>query len=67
VTSTPAGIDCGATCVKSFDTGTVVTLLPAPGATYVFGGWSGDATARMASSRWMPTRPASRPSTRSPT
>ncbi len=43
VTSTPAGIDCGETCVKSFDTGTVVTLLPAPGATYVFGGWSGDA------------------------
>ena len=43
VTSTPAGIDCGATCVKNFDTGTVVTLLPVPGATYVFGGWSGDA------------------------
>jgi subtilase family serine protease len=29
--------------VASFDTGTVVTLLPAPGATYVLGGWSGDA------------------------
>jgi subtilase family serine protease len=42
VTSTPAGIDCGTTCEKTFDTGTVVTLLPAPGATYVFGGWSGD-------------------------
>ena len=43
VTSTPAGINCGATCVKSFDSGTVVTLTPAPGATYIFGGWSGDA------------------------
>ena len=29
--------------MRSFDTGTVVTLLPTPGATYVFGGWSGDA------------------------
>ena len=29
--------------MKSFDVGTVVTLTPAPGATYVFGGWSGDA------------------------
>ena len=29
--------------MKSFDGGTVVTLLPTPGATYVFGGWSGDA------------------------
>ncbi len=43
VMSTPAGINCGATCVKSFDGGTVVTLTPTPGATYVFGGWSGDA------------------------
>ena len=43
VTSTPAGIDCGTTCVKSFAGGTVVTLTPSPGATYVFGGWSGDA------------------------
>jgi subtilase family serine protease len=43
VTSTPAGINCAPTCVNSFDGGTVVTLLPAPGATYVFGGWSGDA------------------------
>ena len=42
VTSTPAGINCGATCVKTFDDGTVVTLLPTPGATYIFGGWSGD-------------------------
>ena len=43
VTSTPAGIDCGTTCVKSFDTGTVVTLLPTPDAAFVFGGWSGEA------------------------
>ena len=43
VTSTPAGINCPTTCVKSFSGGTGVTLLPAPGAAYVFGGWSGDA------------------------
>ena len=43
VTSTPPGINCGATCVKSFDGGTVVNLTPTPGATAVFGGWSGHA------------------------
>jgi uncharacterized delta-60 repeat protein len=42
VTSTPAGIDCGATCSSSFPLGTVVTLsaTPTPGSTFV--GWSGD-------------------------
>jgi hypothetical protein len=41
VTSTPAGIDCGATCSASFNAGITVTLEAAavPGST--FAGWSG--------------------------
>ncbi len=41
VTSSPAGIDCGATCAANFALGTSVTLTatPAPGST--FNGWSG--------------------------
>ncbi len=41
VASTPAGIDCGATCAASYDTGTAVTLSATPDATSIFGGWSG--------------------------
>jgi hypothetical protein len=40
VTSSPAGIDCGATCSANFNAGTVVTLTASnPGST--FAGWSG--------------------------
>jgi hypothetical protein len=41
VTSTPAGIDCGATCVDSFETRKTVTLHadPEPGSTFT--GWTG--------------------------
>lgn len=41
VTSLPLGIDCGATCVGTFDVGTMVALdaVPSPGST--FAGWSG--------------------------
>jgi uncharacterized repeat protein (TIGR02543 family) len=42
VTSSPAGIDCGATCTKSFTKNTVVTLTPAASAGSTFTGWSGD-------------------------
>ena len=41
VTSSPAGIDCGATCSASYNAGTSVTLTASspPGSTFV--GWSG--------------------------
>jgi beta-glucosidase len=41
VTSTPAGIACGATCERTYASGTIVTLTAAadPGST--FAGWSG--------------------------
>jgi uncharacterized repeat protein (TIGR02543 family) len=42
VTSSPAGIDCGATCTKSFTKNTVVTLTPTASAGWTFTGWSGD-------------------------
>lgn len=40
VTSTPAGIDCGATCVGTFDSATVVQLQAVPDAGSFFTGWS---------------------------
>ena len=58
VTSTPVGIDCGATCVNSFDGGTVVTLLPhAERDLRLRRLVRVTRTARTASSRWTPTRP----------
>jgi hypothetical protein len=44
VTSTPAGIDCGATCSASFDPGQSVSLAAAAGAGSTFTGWSGACT-----------------------
>ncbi|GAA1934834.1 hypothetical protein GCM10009815_31860 [Nocardioides marmoribigeumensis] len=41
VTSSPAGISCGATCAKAFPAGTQVTLTAAPAAGSTFTGWSG--------------------------
>ncbi len=41
VTSAPAGINCGSTCVASFDTGSNVTLTATPAGGYAFTGWSG--------------------------
>ncbi|MDY7093589.1 MAG: Ig-like domain-containing protein [Acidobacteriota bacterium] len=43
VTSSPAGIDCGATCTADFFDGTVVTLTATPAGTSVFSGFGGDA------------------------
>ncbi len=41
VTSEPAGIDCGATCMASFDPGTVVTLTATASPFSAFTSWSG--------------------------
>lgn len=41
VISTPAGINCGATCVAAYDAGSMVTLTAAPAMGSVFTGWSG--------------------------
>jgi hypothetical protein len=40
VTSSPAGIDCGATCSAVYDHGTSVTLNAAPATGWSFAGWS---------------------------
>ena len=44
VTSSPAGITCGAECTKSFPKNTVVTLTALPATGSVFAGWSGGCT-----------------------
>ena len=41
VTSTPAGISCGATCTADFAEGTIVTLTPTADAGSTFGSWGG--------------------------
>ncbi len=44
VSSTPAGISCGATCSASYASGTSVTLTAAPAGGSTFAGWSGACT-----------------------
>ncbi|MEO8302741.1 MAG: IPTL-CTERM sorting domain-containing protein [Betaproteobacteria bacterium] len=44
VTSSPAGINCGATCTANFSTGSSVTLTPTADAGSVFAGWAGACT-----------------------
>jgi hypothetical protein len=44
VTSSPAGINCGADCSEAYSSGTVVTLTPTPTSGSVFAGWSGACT-----------------------
>ncbi len=41
VTSSPAGITCGADCSEPYNLGTVVTLTATPAVNSVFSGWSG--------------------------
>src|SRR5215210_4680996 len=44
VTSSPAGINCGATCSSTFVLGTTVTLTATPSGLSTFAGWSGSCT-----------------------
>jgi Pro-kumamolisin, activation domain/Divergent InlB B-repeat domain len=41
VTSSPSGINCGATCSASFTSATIVTLTATPSGGTLFGGWGG--------------------------
>ena len=41
VSSSPAGLTCGATCSSSFNYGTVVTLTATPATGSTFSGWTG--------------------------
>ncbi len=41
ISSTPAGINCGADCTENYDYGTSVLLYVTPTAGMVFGGWTG--------------------------
>ena len=45
VTSTPAGINCGAQCTANFAPGSKLTLTVTPDYRSLFTGWSGDCTA----------------------
>lgn len=42
ITSTPAGIDCGATCQALFATGSQVVLTATPDPYFAFSGWGGE-------------------------
>jgi hypothetical protein len=44
LTSSPTGINCGPTCIASFNAGTTVTLAAAPASGSTFSGWSGACT-----------------------
>jgi uncharacterized repeat protein (TIGR02543 family) len=41
VTSSPAGLDCGATCSGKVPGGNLITLVATPNAGFLFEGWSG--------------------------
>jgi hypothetical protein len=41
VTTSPSGINCGSTCSATYNSGTAVTLTPAPASGSTFAGWSG--------------------------
>jgi hypothetical protein len=55
VTSSPASINCGATCSAPFNGGTVVTLTATPNPNSTFTGWSGDCSGTAACTVTMDT------------
>jgi List-Bact-rpt repeat protein len=57
VNSTPAGIDCGATCSNRFDAATSVTLNAAPASDSSFAGWSGACTGTAPCTVTLPANP----------
>ncbi len=44
VSSSPAGINCGADCTENYEHGTLVTLTAAPSSDSIFSGWSPNCT-----------------------
>ncbi len=44
VSSNPAGVSCGMTCMTSWDSGSLVTLVAMPDSSSSFAGWSGACT-----------------------
>jgi len=48
ITSTPAGVDCGATCSANYDWSTQVTLSATPATDSTFEGWTGACTGKTA-------------------
>ena len=42
ISSSPAGISCGADCTQPYDSGTVVALTATPSSGWSFAGWGGD-------------------------
>ncbi|MEO8385586.1 MAG: dockerin type I domain-containing protein [Betaproteobacteria bacterium] len=51
VSSSPVGINCGATCTSEFDQSTTITLTATPDSLSAFTGWSGDCSGTLANTQ----------------